>query len=251
MTVKLVAFDLDGTLAPSKGSISFEMAETLRDLLRVAQVCIVTGGGSKQIFSQVVSKLPKDTNLRNLHLMPTTGSEYLKTRFGSWKSIYTINLKPDQQKKIEDALVYCSELLGLWPEKSYGQVIDNRGCQITFSALGQEAPEELKLVWDTDGSKKESLRSLVATMLPEFEVRSGGSTSIDVTRVGIDKGFAIRELSARTNIKFENMVFIGDRLDVGGNDYPVISTGVYCKSVSNPDETLQYVKNLIKTLHNN
>ena len=251
MAIKLVAFDLDGTLAPSKGSISLEMAETLRDLLRVVQVCIVTGGSSKQIFNQVVSRLPKDSNLRNLHLMPTTGSEYLKTRFGSWKSIYTINLKPEQQKKIEDALAVSAELLGFWPETSYGQVIDNRGCQITFSALGQDAPEELKIAWDKDGSKKESLRSLVATMLPEFEVRSGGSTSIDVTRVGIDKGFAIRELSVRTNIKLENIMFIGDRLDVGGNDYPVMSTGVYCKSVSNPNETLQYVKKLLKTLYNN
>jgi len=248
MAVKLIAFDLDGTLAPSKGPISFEMSRALGDLLDVAQVCIVTGGSETQIISQVVDRLPDKVNLRNLHLMPTSGGVYLKRHFGAWKPVYSIELKKEQSKRIQKSLRLSAELLGFWPKEPYGRVIEDRGCQVTFSALGQKAPEELKAKWDKDGSKKRILRNTVAELLPEFEVRSGGSTSIDVTKVGVDKGFAIRELSVRASIPLENISFVGDRLDVGGNDYPVLSTGADCQSVAGPAETLQLIRKLLQTI---
>jgi phosphomannomutase len=248
MSVKLIAFDLDGTLAPSKGLISLEMSRALKDLLDYVPVCIITGGSEKQIYSQVLSRLLPDTNLKNLHLMPTSGAKYLKYKFWGWRTIYSIELKKEQARQIEGALRVAAELLGYWPEKPYGKVIENRGAQVTFSALGQKAPEYLKKTWDEDGSKKRLLKNVVSKMIPEFEIRSGGSTSIDVTRIGIDKGFAVRELMNRTFLKKEEILFVGDRFDIDGNDYPVIDTGVEYREVFDPKETLKLIRDLIKTI---
>jgi HAD superfamily hydrolase (TIGR01484 family) len=248
MGIKLIAFDLDGTLAPSKGPISLEMSRALKDLLDYMPVCIITGGSEKQIQSQVISRLLPDTNLKNLQLMPTSGAIYLKYRFWTWRTVYSIELKKQQARKIEDALKVAAELLGYWPEQPYGKVIEDRGAQVTFSALGQKAPEYLKEAWDKDGSKKKLLRDVVSKLLPEFEVRSGGSTSIDVTRIGIDKGFAVRELINRTFLDKEEILFVGDRFDVDGNDYPVIDTGVEYQAVTGSKETLRLIRDLLKTI---
>jgi HAD superfamily hydrolase (TIGR01484 family) len=245
MDIKLIAFDLDGTLAPSKGPISSEMAEALKALLDYVSVCIISGGTKQQILEQVVSYLPKDTDLRNLHIMPTSGAQYYRRVLGRWRQIYSEDFTEEQVTKVISNIEVAAELLGYWPENPYGDVIENRGSQITFSALGQDAPRELKETWDPSGEKRDKLRRSLSALMVEFDVRSGGSTSVDVTRTGIDKGFGIYELSKRTFIKRENILFVGDRLDVGGNDYSVRRTGVDCVSVDSPEETLKLIKQLI------
>ena len=246
MAIKIVVFDLDGTLAPSKGPISEDMAYALKDLLNVVQVCVISGGTQEQIFSQVVDRLPSGTRLRNLHIMPTSGAKYLKKHFGSWKTIYEETLTDDEVFKIVQVMHVSAALHGYWPEKPYGDVIENRGSQVTFSALGQEAPLEDKASWDPDGDKREALRRTIESFLPQFDVRAGGSTSIDVTKAGIDKGFGVYELMRRTGLGIRDVLFIGDRLDPSGNDYPVIRTGVMVQPVSNVNETIKHIKSLIK-----
>jgi HAD superfamily hydrolase (TIGR01484 family) len=248
MSIKLIAFDLDGTLAPSKGFISLEIAHGLEELLERIPVCIITGGNKKQIVRQVVKKLSKQANLKNLHVMPTSGAAYLKHRFIGWKPIYELKLTKKEVRKIKKITRAAANLLGYWPKDPYGKVIENRGSQITFSALGQKAPGYLKDAWDKDGEKKKKLKSTIAHYLPEFEVRSGGSTSIDITRKGIDKGFAVNKLIEINNLKTSEVVFVGDRFDKNGNDYPVLKTKVRCIEVKIPWQTVGVIRNLLKTL---
>jgi phosphomannomutase len=248
MGIKLVAFDLDGTLAPSKGPISNEMAKALKDLLDITQVCIISGGTRKQIMTQVIDRLPGRTNLCNLHVMPTSGSQYLKRHLGSWRVVYSKDLTEEESKKIISAIHVTAGLLDYWPEDPYGEVIENRGSQITFSALGQDAPIDLKQAWDKNGDKRERFRRTLASLLLEFDVHSGGSTSIDITKVGIDKAHGIDELIKRTHLQPDDVLFVGDRLEPGGNDYAVMRTGVNCYPVANPQETLQLIKDLLKAV---
>jgi HAD superfamily hydrolase (TIGR01484 family) len=248
MKLKLIAFDLDGTLAPSKGPISDEMAKWLKRLLDVAQVCIISGGTEKQIFEQVLDRLPANAKLQNLHLMPTSGSKYMRKKHRSWKTIYSENFTKDQSDSIKAVVRVAAALHGFWPEKAYGPIIEDRGGQITYSALGQQAPRGEKEAWDPDGSKRESFRKTLSSMLPRFDVKSGGSTSVDITKLGIDKGYGIYELLKRNRLSPDQVLFIGDRLEQGGNDYPVHRTGVKIQAVSGPQETLVHVKNLLKFL---
>jgi len=131
--------------------------------------------------------------------------------------------------------------LGLWEERTWGAILENRGSQITFSALGQEAPLNAKKAWDPTGEKKGRLRDAVAVRLPEFEVRSGGSTSVDITLKGVDKAYGMVRLAEQTGIPFDAMLFVGDRLDTGGNDYPVKALGVPCRAVTGWEDTADYV----------
>ena len=76
----------------------------------------------------------------------------------------------------------------------------------------------------------------------------GGATSIDVTKPGIDKAYGIRKLRDILSIPLSEMVFIGDALFEGGNDYPAEQAGVDCIPVRGPDETKLVIETIIACL---
>jgi phosphomannomutase len=246
----LVAFDLDDTLAPSKGPIDPRIAELLRALLRTVDVAIISGGNEAQFRAQVIARLG-DTDaaaLARLHLLPTCGTRYLRHDGTEFVPIYAHELSDAQKIDALTALREEAERLGYWEAEPWGDILEDRGSQITFSALGQRAPREAKHSWDPSGAKRAALRDAVAVRLPGLEVRSGGSTSIDITQEGIDKAFGMRELVDRTGIPLTSMLFYGDRLDEGGNDYPVLALGVPSVAVDGWEDTADKLDALLKTL---
>ena len=240
---RLIAFDLDDTLAPSKSPLPDRMAAALRRLLDLVDVCVISGGQFGQFSSQLLDNLGASAEqLGRLHLMPTCGTRYMRCIDGQWDEIYARNLTARERHQVMDVLESQARKLDLWREDTWGPVLEDRGSQITFSALGQNAPLKEKRAWDPDGRKKEALRAASAALLPELEVRSGGSTSVDVTRKGVDKAYGIGELSSQTGIAISDMLFVGDRLDEGGNDYPVLRLGIDAHSVGDWQDTARFVE---------
>ncbi len=255
LTPRLVAFDLDDTLAPSKSPMPPQMAAALRDLLEVVPVCVISGGQIGQFHEQVVSRLGADDDkLSRLHLMPTCGTRYYTHKPGQpaaaegWQMVYANDLSQDQKERAQAVLEARARQLGLWEDKTWGPVLEDRGSQITFSALGQQAPLEAKRAWDPTGEKKSWLRDAVAAELADLEVRSGGSTSVDITLKGVDKAYGMRKLAGVTGIGLSEMLFVGDRLDPQGNDYPVKALGVACHAVTGWQDTAEYVSSLAARL---
>lgn len=246
---RLVAFDLDDTLAPSKGTIDDRIADQLRALLRISQVAIISGGNEEQFRTQVIARLSGTDadDLSRLHLLPTCGTRYLRHDGTEFSSVYAHDLTDAEKQAAMDALREEAEKLGLWEEQTWGDILEDRGSQITFSALGQRAPRDAKHDWDPNGTKRAALRDAVAPRVPDLEVRSGGSTSIDITRSGIDKAYGMRELAARTGIDLTDMLFYGDRLDEGGNDYPVRALGVPSVAVTGWEDTAEKLDALLAT----
>ncbi len=243
---RLVAFDLDDTLAPSKSPLPERMARALESLLGTCEACIISGGRFRQFETQVLSRIDAgEESLARLHLMPTCGTRYVRRIDGAWRDVYARNLTAEETAAAMAALEEEARRLGLWERDTWGPVLEDRGSQVTFSALGQNAPVEAKGAWDPDRSKKETLREAVAARLPGLEVRSGGSTSIDITRKGVDKAYGIEELAAQTGIPVRDMLFVGDRLDEGGNDYPVIRTGIDTHAVAGWQETAEFVEGYV------
>jgi phosphomannomutase len=245
--VDLIAFDLDDTLAPSKSSLPERMAELLAHLLELIEVGVISGGQFGQFESQLIDGLPPRAApfFARLHLLPTCGTQYYRYDRG-WKQQYAENLTEQQKASALVALETRAKELGLWEIETWGPILEDRGSQITFSALGQAAPVDAKRAWDPTGAKKELLRAAVAPLLPELEVRSGGSTSIDITRHGIDKAYGLRKLADLTGIPIARMLFVGDRLDEGGNDYPVKATGVRTHAVDDWQGTADFVAEFIR-----
>jgi HAD superfamily hydrolase (TIGR01484 family) len=244
---KLVIFDLDGTLAESKSAIDPEMATLLTTLLGVARVAIISGGDIDQFQKQVVANLPQDDRLAKLSLLPTCGTRFLEYK-GGWQTLYAENLSPDQKKKIVAALEAAIASSGFAAQKTWGETIEDRDSQITYSALGQQAPLEAKKDWDPDFAKRQKIKALLDVSLSEFSVRLGGTTSIDVTLPGIDKAYGIYKLRDILSITIDEMIFVGDALFPGGNDHPARSTGVVCIQVRDPNETKRVIEAIVACL---
>jgi HAD superfamily hydrolase (TIGR01484 family) len=240
---RVLAFDLDGTLAESKSAITPRMAGLLVRLMDEVQVCIISGGAFPQFQAQVLDHLDATPEqLARLNLMPTNGTRYYLYRDGEWREIYAEDLPEDTKRKVIDVLTQGAKTLGLWEEHTWGDIVEDRGSQITFSALGQQAPVAAKTAWDPDGSKKERLRAYAAERLSGLEVRSGGSTSVDVTAEGIDKAYGMRKLMSELNVGKEDILFVGDRLDPQGNDHPVEAMGIRSVAVKSWQDTADFVE---------
>jgi len=247
---RLVAFDLDDTLAPSKQPIPAVIGDLLVRLAERVEVAVISGGQLAQFKTQVVDRLPPASAevLDRVHLLPTCGTQYYRLTGGEVVTVYAHALTADERDRAMAAVEQEARRLGLWEERTWGDIVEDRGSQITFSALGQSAPIEAKTAWDPDGAKKSALREAVAARLPDLEVRSGGSTSVDITHRGIDKAYGMRRLADATGIALADMLFVGDRLDPDGNDYPVLALGVPCHAVEGWQDTADYLAGLIPTL---
>jgi HAD superfamily hydrolase (TIGR01484 family) len=221
MTKKLVAFDLDGTLAESKQAVDDEMAGLLARLTGVADVCVISGGDWPQFETQVVDRLPRDARLERLWIMPTSGTKLYRFVEGAWKAIYAEDFSDAERDRILKALDKAVEEAGFKGEKTWGQQIEDRGSQITFSGLGQEAPLDAKKAWDPDRKKREAMQAAAQKELPDLSINIGGSTSIDVTHKGVDKAYGIEKLAKASGISKAEMIFMGDAVYPGGNDWPV------------------------------
>jgi len=238
---KLIVFDLDGTLAESKSPLDAEMATLLGALLGIVKVAVISGGNWPQFQQQLLSNLPHDERLKNLSILPTCGTKFYQYK-SSWEILYSEDFTNDQKDKIISSLQRAIELSGFKPEKVWGELIEDRGSQITFSALGQLAPLEEKKKWDPDFAKRKKMKALLDTFIPEFSVRLGGATSVDVTKPGIDKGYGIGKLRDVLGIAITEMIFIGDALFPGGNDYPAKEAGALSIQVRDPDETKRIIE---------
>ena len=240
---KLIIFDLDGTLAPSKSSMSQEVADLIVRLLATKKVAIISGGGFPQFQTQFITSLPHSTeSFTNLFLLPTSGTRMYVWR-GDWVEQYSEQLSPKERERIILALNNALKTIGYTaPQQSYGELIEDRGSQITFSALGQQAPLDKKEQWDPTREKREKIAAILKEKIPEFDARIGGTTSIDITKRGVNKAYGIRKLEDILKLTPDDIIFVGDALFHGGNDYPARATGVDCVPVTGPEDTAAHIR---------
>ncbi|MDH4744520.1 HAD-IIB family hydrolase [Sphingomonas sp. CBMAI 2297] len=245
---RLVAFDLDGTLAESKQALTRDMADMLARLLTVADAAVISGGDWPQFRKQVAEQLPAGTRRESLWLMPTTGTKLYRYA-GEWREIYAERFSDAERAAIHAAFDRALARVALPAERIWGERIEDRGSQFTFSGLGQQAPLAAKAAWDPDRRKRAALQAELQRLLPDLSIRLGGTTSIDVTRRGIDKAHGLERLAKESGIPIADMLFVGDALYPGGNDEPARRTGVDAIQVRDPAETRTVIATVIACLH--
>jgi HAD superfamily hydrolase (TIGR01484 family) len=242
---QLAAFDLDGTLAESKQPLEPEMGEALADLLGVADVAVISGGDWPQFDKQVASRLPARADRARLWLMPTTGTKLYTHSVHGWQPVYAELFEEGQKRDILEAFDAALAATGFVPEEVWGERIEDRGSQITFSALGQQAPIHAKEIWDPDFAKRKIIQADLRRRLPGLSINIGGATSIDITREGVDKGYGLAKLRDASGIALDDMLFIGDAIFPGGNDYPALELGLDTVRVRDPQETLSVIAAIV------
>jgi HAD superfamily hydrolase (TIGR01484 family) len=245
---KLAVFDLDGTLAESKQPLSPDMGDLLARLLGRMPVAVMSGAGMPQFERQFLSRLPDEAPLQNLYLFPDNAAQCFVHKAGSWHPQYDYAFTKEEREHILAGLAEALKDTGLSqvPVRVWGERVEDRGAEIVFSGLGQEAPLEEKQKWDPSGEKRNALREALARRLPEFSEATGGSTSVDITRKGIDKAYGVARLSEMAGIPVSEMLYVGDALEEGGNDSVVIKTGVLAHPVFSPQETAKLIEALLR-----
>lgn len=247
---KLLAFDLDDTLAVTKKPISDQAAANLQDLLGTHQVAVITGGSAEQVMNNVADRL-EGPYLERLHLMALNGACYYGYDTSTHQWLLT-QLSPElaasDRLQVAATIEATAKQLGFWELAPAGPIIEDRGSQVTFSALGQQASPEAKYAWDPGRRKRIELRAVLTDKLPGFEVRINGNTSIDVTASGMDKGHGMQWLAKKLELQFEEMLFVGDQLDEAGNDYPIKALGIDTIAVENHHQTDTILRSVLECL---
>ena len=249
---KLIAFDLDGTLTESKQSITPEMANLISSLSLKAKVIIISGGSYHQFHEQFLPQIIKtQSNLQNIILLPTSGScryEY-DAETKDWKEVYT---HPFPQDIKNHALYELNKIVNEQksdfsiPSEHFGPYIEDRGNQLTFSAMGQEAPLEEKSQWDSNGNKRRKIKDFLEKNIPEIDAHIGGMTSVDVLPKGFDKAVGLKLLLEEQKCSTSDILFIGDAVFEGGNDYSPMKAGIETVGIKGPDETSKLITTLLQ-----
>jgi phosphomannomutase len=238
---KLFIFDLDNTLSESRTRIDPDMAGLLCELLSRGQVAVISGATFTQFEDQLVRGLSCEGLFSHLSILATSGGELWVYRSGSWHRLYSALMSEDARATLIKAVVALADI-PLGREKSF---IDDRGTQVTYSALGLDADMEKKKAYDPDEKKRRDFVGKIAPRFPEFSFNIGGTTSIDITMKGIDKSFGIKKLLEHAKIAPSEAVFVGDALYEGGNDSAARKSGVEVIATSGPEETRSIIRGFL------
>ncbi len=245
-TETIIAADLDGTLTESKVLMTPEMAGVISKWLETNRFAVISGAAFEQFLKQIVATLPPSTNLENLYLFPSNGAESYSFLNNEWKGqTYEKLLSPEEKETITSAVREAVKNAEVVSEEIFGEQIDYPNGEVTFSALGQLAPIEKKVVWDPAQEKRKRIVAHLAPLIPDFSVLIAGTTSINITRKGIDKAYAIAKMKELLSVDNEHIIFFGDAIFEGGNDFPATTTGVTCIKVSGPKETIVKINDLL------
>ncbi len=243
---KMIVFDMDGTLAPSKWQMDSEMVELFKKLLEKYKVWIISGGDYPQFQKQVIPFLGNDEKLlSNLYICPTCSTKMYLYEKWEWNKKYSLDFTNEERFYIMSVFDKAINDLELKPVKTWGEIVEDRWTQITYSALWQQAPLEEKHKWDPYFEKRKRIRNYILKDLQKYNILIGWATSIDITRAWVDKAYWIKKLSEISWIDLNEMIFIWDAIFPGWNDYPPLEIWVTSKKVFSVEDTKNYIEMLM------
>ena len=244
---KLIAFDLDDTLNVAKTPLTPEMADLVARLLDIYEICVISGQKYEEFQRQILTPLGTQSPIRmkNLHFMVAQGTQYYKFDGVTWSLIYSFPLTAEQVARIDAALETAARELGLWTDSPAGEINENRISQVTFSALGQAAGSEEKYAWDPDHKKRERIVKRAKALVSEFDFEIAGTTSINAFLPGTNKTFGMGKLMEKLNLAKEDILYFGDMVQPGGNDYPVVQMGIDTIAVDRWQDTAYALRGIL------
>lgn len=245
---KLIAFDLDGTLAENKQRVSAEMGDLLAALLAKMPVAVMSGASYRQVIRQFLDALPSEAPLKHLFIFPDNAAQCFVYVDNKWRPQYDHSFSTEEKARISEALAESVAEVGFpTPAQVWGERIEDRGAEIAFSALGQDAPTDAKETWNRTGEPlRDALIASLTRRLPDFSITKGGLTTVHVTRKGITKSYGIHRLTELTHIPVSDMLYVSDALDTGNNETIATETGIRTHAVFGPTETAALIQTFLQ-----
>ncbi len=230
--------DVDDTICDSTKPISDSMVKIIESLSAASNpIVFISGSTVYQIYEQL-----KPLKCA-YYLLGTSGTRCRYVDSNGFKDIYANVMSVEHRKLIIAAF---EKIMLTHSIPAVKDQIQDRESQVTLSILGRNADSELKKAYDPTGAKRivmtNELRSIIGN---SFNVVVGGSTSIDVTPAGIDKGWGVDNFLKFKNWKPSDCMFFGDKLMEGGNDWPVKRIISKCIEVKEPANTLKLLSEML------
>ena len=211
--IKLVAFDLDGTLTQHKTPLSPEHRAVLDALGKKYQLLMLGAGMCHRIFNQM-GQYPID----------------IYGNYGMQLALYRPEQKdieiienvtlPCDRESVEKRVTMLREKYG-FTEFAGDNVEYHASGAVTFPVLGTKAKQEDKLAFDPDRKKRRAIYEDVKQVFSDYVVFIGGSSSFDMAPIPYNKAYALDRYCAERGIKHEEVVYVGDDYGPGGNDESV------------------------------
>lgn len=212
--VKLIAFDLDGTLTQHKTQLDDKNRALLDRLAKMGYKLLMVGAGQcMRIFNQL-GRYPIDV-IGNYGLQHGVYNE----QTGSLDTVYDVTL-PCDRASVSERITAMREKYGFTEFAGESVEFHPSGC-VTFPILGTKAKAEDKLAFDPDRSKRRKIYDEVAKTFSEYTVFVGGSSSFDMAPSPYNKYYALDEYCKKHGYAHDEVVFVGDDYGLGGNDESV------------------------------
>ena len=230
--------DVDGTLTPARLPMTSEFAQFFRKFVVHNVFYVVTGSD----YAKTCEQIPQDI-LNSLAGVYTALGNVL---YKKGKLVYSRDVQ------ISDELLSDLEYFRsttLYPGKLYENYIENRHGMLNFSVLGRNCPysaREKYYAWDQIHHERAKIVSILSKKYSDYDFAVGGNISIDVVKLGYGKNQVADQLHRQ--YPTDDIIFFGDRICEGGNDYPLALRLRELGSnkivpVESPDDVLKFLKN--------
>ena len=235
--IKLIAFDLDGTLTQHKTPLSPQYREILLKLKEKYTLVMVGAGQAKRIFEQM-NRFPID-------IIGNYGMQY--SRYNPDKKdleiVYDISVEYNREE-CERKVTYLREKYGFTDFAGDNVEYHPSGC-VTFPLLGTKAVQSDKLAFDPDRSKRRAFYNEVVDLFDKYNVFVGGSSSFDMAPVPYNKYYALDKYCKEKGILHNEAVFVGDDYGLGGNDESVYKSDFGFIKIDDYREFEEKIKHLL------
>ena len=235
--IKLVAFDLDGTLTQHKTPLSPEHRAVLEKLGEKYKLLMVGAGMCHRIFDQL-GHFPID-------ILGNYGLQYAKYN-PETKDIEIVrnSVFPCDKESVDKRVTAMREKHGFTEFRGKNVEYHSSGC-VTFPILGTEALQEDKLAFDPDRSKRRAIYDEIKEVFNDYIVFVGGSSSFDMAPAPYNKAYALGLYCEEHCIKHDEVVFVGDDYGPGGNDESVYLSDFNFITIDNYLDFPERVKDLL------
>tara|TARA_Y100000310_G_C20431193_1_gene691545 strand:+ start:71 stop:841 length:771 start_codon:yes stop_codon:yes gene_type:complete len=238
---KFIFADVDDTICESCQQISPEMAKQISKMIQNDYEFAFISGTKSADLIKMISSLVKEKH----HILGTTGTNYTFVHNDISNEKYNYSLDEIEKNEIFNALQKLILEYDIQPMTNRADQLQDRNSQITLSAIGRNAPSTMKRNHDPDGIKRATWVKYLRNFLSEdkYDIKVAGTTSIDITRKGLDKEWGIRKFAEYYKVKLDQILFFGDKIYPGGNDFPATRV-VDCIKVDSPNDTLKKLKEI-------
>ena len=215
--MKLIAFDLDGTLTQHKSPLSPDIRETLDALRAHGYALLMVGAGDcLRIFRQM-GRYPID-------ILGNYGLQYAEYDAASkdLRFVFDKRLPCDRESVLRRANAFRAK--HGFTEFAGDSVEFHDSGVVTFALLGTKAVLADKLAFDPDRSRRRAVYDEVKALFPDYKVFVGGSSSFDMAPAPYDKAYALSALCAERGLAHDEVLYVGDDYGPGGNDESVFQS---------------------------